>query len=190
MILRHGFNHTMLCNIVSLRRLLTKVQTQVIVYLQVQRWNSPNHQEPPQAHRLAQVALLGQVTVEERDLIRLISTDIAEGILLLLYKLWIVRHTVLRFDNRFLRRWVGLSQKPPHKLPLKPTQFKKPHFMSPLHSKMYRIIMGIALITTTILTTTTDSNHWVAGRGPGSTTLLQIAPPPKIPWMSGTATTP
>lgn len=190
MILRHGFNHTMLCNIVSLRRLLTKVQTQVIVYLQVQRWNSPNHQEPPQAHRLAQVALLGQVTVEERDLIRLISTDIAEGILLLLYKLWIVRHTVLRFDNRFLRRWVGLSLKPPHKLPLKPTQFKKPHFMSPLHSKMYRIITGIALITTTILTTTMDSNHWVAGRGPGSTTLLQIAPPPKIPWMSGTATTP
>lgn len=186
MIPKRGSSRTMLYNIVSSRKLLTKVQIQVTVYLQVQLWSSLSHQEPPQAHPLAQVAHLGRVIVEEQGLIQPINTDTVEDTLLLLFKLWIVRHTVLRFDNRFLHQWVGLSLKHPHKSPLKPTQSKRQHFTFPLH-KTYRIIMGIVLTTTIITTiTTTMDSHWVAERGPESTIPHPTAPPPKILWRSAT----
>ncbi|KAK9402111.1 Dual-specificity kinase [Crotalus adamanteus] len=172
-----------------------KVQTQATVSLQVLLWSSRSLQEPLLAHLQVQVALRGQATVEEHGQIQHTSIDIVVDTSLLLYKLWIVERTVLRFDSSFLLLLVGQEVKLLHKSLLKPIQFKKPLSMLLLSSKMhYTIIMEIiptTTITTTIITTTImDSRPWVIGPGQGSTILQQTARPPKIPWRWAMVTTP
>lgn len=123
------FNHIMPFSIVSLRKLLMKGQIQVTVFQQVQPWSSPSHQEQLLVHLQAQVALQGQVTVVEQDLIQHISIGIVVGISVQLSSLWIVRHTAHRFGSSILTQLVGQEVMLLHRSQLKPIQCKKPPSM-------------------------------------------------------------